>query len=62
MKKLKNCYYKKVKEPEIYEGTGQRHYFAVYDKNKKLVDIVIGWDTVLTYNKHGVIKKSANFI
>ena len=57
MKKLKNCYYKKVKEPEIYEGTGQRHYFEVYDKDKNYVASVLFWNTVLTYNEDGIINE-----
>ena len=47
MKKLRNCYYKKVKaDDDIYEGTGQRHYFEIYDKDKNYVASVLGWDTV----------------
>ncbi len=57
MKKLKNCYYKKVYDKELVEGTGQGHYFEVYDKDKNYVASVLLWDTVLTYNKYGVINE-----
>lgn len=57
MKKLKNCYYKKVKEPELWEGVGQGHYFEIYDLDKNYVSYVLGWDAVLRYNKYGVINE-----
>ena len=49
MKKLKNCYYEKVKDCEL------GHYFELYDKNKEYVGTVLLWNTVLTYNKYGII-------
>ncbi len=51
MKKLKNCYYKKVKDFEL------EHYFELYDKDKKYVATVLMWDTVLAYNRNGTINE-----
>ena len=49
MKKLKNCYYKKVLDSEL------GHYFELYDSNKEYVATVLLWDPVLSYNKNGVV-------
>ncbi len=51
MKKLKNCYYNKVKDGEL------GHYFELYNSNKEYIATVLLWDTVLTYNKHGIINE-----
>ena len=51
MRKLKNCYYKKIKDSEI------GHYFEIYDLNKKHITDVLLYDTVLTYNKYKIINE-----
>lgn len=51
MRKLKNCYYEKVSDGEL------GHYFELYDKDKEYIATVLLWDTVLTYNKYGVINE-----
>jgi hypothetical protein len=48
MKKLKNCYYKKVSDGEL------GHYFELYNKDKEYISTVLLWDTILTYNKYGI--------
>lgn len=57
MRKLKNCYYKKVKDVDLIESVRQEYYFVIYDKNKNYVASVLNWATVLTYNKYGVINE-----
>ena len=53
MKKLKNCYYKKVQAEGLIDGL--KHYFEIYDKKKNYVASTLEWHHVLDYNKYGVV-------
>ena len=54
MKKLKNCFYKKVYADDLYGAT---HYFEIYDLDKNFIASVQLWNSVLAYNKYGVINE-----
>lgn len=47
--RLKNCNYRKVKDFEL------GHYYEIYNKKGNYIATVLLYQTVLTYNKHGVI-------